>query len=69
MIAETTAKDWVKSRRKLGTHVFLLSCMALVGVFFTWASLGKLDVVSMSMGQVVPAGKVKSGRYKPPKDG
>ena len=32
--------------RSWGTHVFLVACIALVIVFFVWASMGKLDVVS-----------------------
>ncbi len=43
-----------------GTHLFLLLCVALVAAFGAWAYLGKLDVVSVAMGEVVPAGQVKS---------
>jgi len=52
-----------KKRGNAGTHLFLASCMALVGVFLTWATVGELDVVSLAMGEVVPAGQVKSVQH------
>ena len=47
----------------LGTHVFLGACVALVAVFLTWTTLGKLDVVSSAVGEVVPASKVKAVQH------
>ncbi len=43
-----------------GTHLFLLCCIATVVSFFTWATVGELDVVSLATGEVVPASQVKS---------
>ncbi|NQV98659.1 MAG: HlyD family type I secretion periplasmic adaptor subunit [Rhodospirillales bacterium] len=47
----------------LGTHLFLGCCVLLVVVFLVWASIGKLDVVSMAMGEVVPSSQVKSVQH------
>ncbi len=47
----------------LGTHLFLGSCILLVVVFMIWAAVGKLDVVSMAMGEVVPSSQVKSVQH------
>ena len=43
-----------------GTHIFLLLCVAMCAAFGAWAYYGKLDVVSMAMGEVVPSSQVKS---------
>ncbi len=43
-----------------GVHLFLLSCTALVVAFFIWAYFGKLDVVSIALGEVIPSSQVKS---------
>lgn len=51
------------SGRSQGTRLFLWSCVALVVVFFSWASLGRLDVVSSAMGEVVPSSQVKSVQH------
>lgn len=50
-------------RTPLGTHLFLGSCVLLVVVFLVWAIVGKLDVVSMAMGEVVPSSQVKSVQH------
>ena len=63
MNVEAAGADWARRRRKAGTHVFLLSCTALVGSFFAWATIGELDVVSTATGEVVPASKVKSVQH------
>jgi len=49
--------------RSWGTHVFLVACIALVIVFFVWASMGKLDVVSTATGEVIPSSRVKSVQH------
>ncbi len=49
--------------RNLGTHLFLFCCIAMVGAFLAWASYGKLDVVSLATGDVVPAGQVKAVQH------
>ncbi|OHC76532.1 MAG: hypothetical protein A3G18_13245 [Rhodospirillales bacterium RIFCSPLOWO2_12_FULL_58_28] len=59
MNAETDQTESVP-RRRYGTHLLLLSCVALVTAFFIWATLGELDVVSSVTGEVVPLSKVKS---------
>ena len=41
------------------THLFLLLCMALCIAFGAWAYVGKLDVVSMAQGEVIPSSQVK----------
>lgn len=53
------------SERKslLGTHVFLGCCVTLVVVFLLWTVVGKLDVVSMAMGEVVPSSQIKSVQH------
>ena len=43
-----------------GTHLFLLVCVALCAAFGTWAYFGRLDVVSMAMGEVKPSSQVKA---------
>jgi len=50
-------------KRRLGTHLFLFSCIALVAVFLAWANFGKLDVVALASGQVVPASQVKAVQH------
>lgn len=47
-------------RRRYGTHLLLLSCVALVMTFFIWATFGQLEVVSSVIGEVVPLSKIKS---------
>jgi adhesin transport system membrane fusion protein len=42
------------------THIFLGLCVALCLSFFIWASIGKLDIVSMATGEVIPSTQVKS---------
>lgn len=52
-----------KTRDKDGeraTHLFFWLCMALVGAFFGWSYMGKLDVVSTAIGEVIPSTQVKS---------
>lgn len=52
-----------KARNLNGTHLFLLSCMALVVGFLGWASIGKLDVVANALGEVTPASQVQSVQH------
>lgn len=47
-------------RRQAGTHLFLVCCITMVVSFFSWATIGELDVVSLATGEVVPASQVKS---------
>ena len=42
------------------THLFLGLCVLLCVSFFVWASVGKLDIVSMATGEVIPSSQVKS---------
>jgi len=49
-----------RHRKNLGTHAFLLCCIAMVSAFFIWANVGKLDVVAVTTGEVVPASKLKT---------
>jgi adhesin transport system membrane fusion protein len=42
------------------THLFLGLCVLLCASFFVWASVGKLDIVSMATGEVIPSSQVKS---------
>ena len=43
-----------------GTHLFFALCTALVAAFFAWSYFGKLDVVSVALGEVIPSSQVKS---------
>ena len=45
---------------KKTTHLFLGLCVLLCVSFFVWASVGKLDIVSMATGEVIPSSQVKS---------
>lgn len=45
------------------THLFLGLCVALCVSFFIWASIGKLDIVSMATGEVIPSTQVKSVQH------
>ena len=47
-------------RRRLGTHLFLFTCIILVAAFLAWANVGRLDVVALASGDVVPASQVKA---------
>lgn len=47
----------------LATHLFLFLCVALVGAFGAWAYVGKLDVVSMAQGEVIPSSQVKNVQH------
>ena len=42
-----------------GSHLFFLLCIALCGVVVGWAYFGRLDIVSMAIGEVVPMSQVK----------
>jgi len=50
----------VIKRKRWGTHLFLFSCIAMVGAFLSWATYGELDVVALASGEVVPASQVKT---------
>lgn len=51
-------KDY--SRESAGAHLFLFLCTALVVSFGVWAYYGKLDIVSIAIGEVIPFTQVKS---------
>ncbi len=42
-----------------GTHMFFGLCTLLVVSFFVWSALGRLDVVSAALGEVIPSTQVK----------
>ncbi|MEX2449564.1 MAG: HlyD family type I secretion periplasmic adaptor subunit [Rhodospirillales bacterium] len=42
------------------THVFLALCVLMCVAFFIWAAVSKLDIVSMTTGEVIPYSQVKS---------
>ncbi|MAF94717.1 MAG: secretion protein HylD [Rhodospirillaceae bacterium] len=43
-----------------GTHLFFALCATLVLAFFIWSAVGRLDVVSVALGEVIPSSQVKS---------
>lgn len=45
------------------THFFLFLCVALCFAFGAWAYVGKLDVVSMAQGEVIPSSQVKNVQH------
>ena len=45
------------------THLFFLLCVALCVAFGAWAYIGKLDVVSMAQGEVIPSSQVKNVQH------
>ena len=44
---------------KWTTHLFLFICFAFFAIFAVWAYYGKLDIISLTSGRVVPSSKVK----------
>lgn len=46
-------------KTSLLTHLLFLLCIALSGSFLYWASVAKLDIVSVAPGRVVPSGRIK----------
>lgn len=52
-----------RRRRRLGTHLFLFSCIIMVAAFLGWANYGRLDVVALASGDVVPATQVKAVQH------
>lgn len=45
------------------THTFLAVLVGLVVLFFAWSLIGRLDVVSFAMGEVVPSSQVKTVQH------
>lgn len=45
------------------THLFLAALAGAVVVFFLWSVIGRLDVVSFAMGEVVPSSQVKTVQH------
>lgn len=58
--AAAAADDAPPSGVGAATHLFFLMCVAMVGAFGAWAYYGQLDIVSDTMGEVVPASQIKS---------
>ncbi|MBT3245012.1 MAG: HlyD family type I secretion periplasmic adaptor subunit [Bacteroidetes bacterium] len=45
------------------SHMFLFLFVFMIVVFFLWAGIGKLDVVSQAMGEVGPSGRIKTVQH------
>jgi len=45
------------------THVFLIALIGLLVAFLAWSWIGRLDVVSFAMGEVVPSSQVKTVQH------
>ena len=54
--AKAHESDWA-------THMFLFLCVAMCGAIAAWAYYGKLDVVSMATGEVVPFSQIKTVQH------
>lgn len=63
MAIERRYRERKPYRVGIGTHVFLMSCVALVATFFAWSAIGKLDVVSAATGEVVPSSQLKTVQH------
>ena len=55
----------VTNERKAGplTHLLFLLCIVLSGSFIYWATVAKLDIVSVAQGRVVPSGRIKEVQH------
>ena len=63
MAIERRYRERKPYRVGIGTHVFLLSCVALVVTFFAWSAIGKLEEVSAATGEVVPSSQLKTVQH------
>ncbi|MCW8917111.1 MAG: HlyD family type I secretion periplasmic adaptor subunit [Magnetovibrio sp.] len=45
------------------THMFLLTLIGVVSLFLIWSFVGRLDVVSFAIGEVVPSSQVKTVQH------
>jgi len=45
------------------THVFLWTLVGVIVLFFAWSLIGRLDVVSFAVGEVVPSSQVKTVQH------
>jgi len=45
------------------THLFLLTLIGVIVAFAVWATVGRLDVVSFAVGDVVPSSQVKTVQH------
>jgi len=45
------------------THLFLLTLIGVVAAFVIWSMIGRLDVVSFAVGNVVPSSQVKTVQH------
>lgn len=48
---------------KSQTHFFLLALITMVIAFIAWSAVGRLDVVSFAVGEVVPSSQVKTVQH------
>ncbi|PCI41029.1 MAG: secretion protein HylD [Rhodospirillaceae bacterium] len=48
---------------KQQTHMFLVVLIAMILAFFGWTLVGRLDVVSFAVGEVVPSSQVKTVQH------
>jgi adhesin transport system membrane fusion protein len=48
---------------KASIHLFFFLCALSCVVFFAWAAIGTLDIVSMAQGEVIPQTQVKSVQH------
>lgn len=58
VVADETADDAERA-----THMFFGLCAGLVVAFFAWSAIGRLDVVSAALGEVIPSSQVKSVQH------
>lgn len=55
--------DHTPKKTGLLTHLLFLLCILLSGSFLYWATVAKLDIVSVAPGRVVPAGRIKEVQH------
>lgn len=60
MSASPSTPDLKISRQ---THLFLLTLIGAVAMFAVWSLVGRLDVVSFAVGEVVPSSQVKTVQH------
>jgi len=61
MIQENQTSDVdLKGGAGYTTHLFLVLCVIATASFFFWASVGTLDIVSQTSGEVIPSSQLKS---------
>lgn len=55
--------DAAADESERATHMFFALCATLVVAFFAWSAIGRLDVVSAALGEVIPSSQVKSVQH------